>query len=74
MLTVWDPIGVKDEPRAQDEHDVYIGGVFGLLAKNSSDKELSAHLGKIIEERISVHPRRGVPEETVKELQKIRRG
>ena len=33
LMTVWDPIGVRDEPNAQDEYDSYLGGVFGLLTR-----------------------------------------
>ena len=25
LLEVWDPIGIKDEPNAQDEYDAYMG-------------------------------------------------
>jgi hypothetical protein len=28
LLTVWDPIGIRDESNAQDEYDGYLGGVF----------------------------------------------
>jgi len=31
LVSVWDPIGIKDEPRAQGEYDSYVGGVFNLL-------------------------------------------
>jgi hypothetical protein len=31
LMDVWDPIGVKDEPNAQDECDGYIGKLFELL-------------------------------------------
>jgi hypothetical protein len=31
LMDVWDPIGIKDEPKAQDEYDSYLGGVYGLL-------------------------------------------
>jgi len=31
LMDVWDPIGVKDEPNAQDEYDGYLGGVYELL-------------------------------------------
>ncbi len=32
LLHDWDPIGVADEPAAQDEYDAYVGGVYRLLA------------------------------------------
>lgn len=74
MLKNWDPIGIKDEPRAQDEYDMYIGGVFSLLVNNASDEEINSYLWKIVEERIEVHPPRGATEETVKALRTIRLG
>jgi hypothetical protein len=37
LVKEWDPIGIKDEPRAQDEYDNYVGGVFNLLATDRSD-------------------------------------
>jgi hypothetical protein len=44
FLEVWDPIGISDEPNAQDEYDSYIGRVFELLATGGSDKEIIEHL------------------------------
>ncbi len=44
LLDVWDPIGVKDEPNAQDEYDGYIGKLFELLMSNAPDAELVEHL------------------------------
>ena len=44
LLDVWDPIGVKDAPNAQDEYDGYIGKLFELLMSNAPDAELVEHL------------------------------
>jgi hypothetical protein len=44
LLDVWDPIGIKDEPNAQDEYDGYIGRLYELLAGNATDAELSKYL------------------------------
>jgi hypothetical protein len=44
FLEVWDPIGVSDEPNAQDEYDGYIGRAFELLVKGGSDEEIIEHL------------------------------
>jgi hypothetical protein len=44
FLEVWDPIGVSDEPNAQDEYDGYIGRVFELLTTGGSDTEIIEHL------------------------------
>lgn len=44
FLEVWDPIGIADEPNAQDEYDGYIGRVFELLVLGGSDKEIVEYL------------------------------
>jgi hypothetical protein len=48
LLEVWDPIGIKDEPNAQDEYDGYLGGVYELLVGGSSDESIEDHLWKIV--------------------------
>ena len=37
-VDVWDPIGIKDEPNAQDEYDGYLGGVYELLVGGAVDE------------------------------------
>jgi hypothetical protein len=38
----WEPIGVADV--VSDEYDGYIGGIYSLLAKHASDKDISDYL------------------------------
>jgi len=71
-LKFWDPIGIKEEPLVPSEYGMYIGGILSFLVKNASDEVLNSHLWRIIEERVQIHPRRGVTDETVKALRKIR--
>ena len=71
LVKIWDPIGIKDEPRAQDEYDSYIEGVFNLLAKRASQKEIE-DLWKIIEDRIQVHPQTGATQNAAKALRNIK--
>jgi hypothetical protein len=59
LLQYWDPIGIKDEPLAQDEYDAYLGSICELLLRGATDEDVSNHLWKIIEEQISVHPASG---------------
>jgi hypothetical protein len=47
LMTQWDPIGVKDEPMAADEYDMYIGGIYGLLTRSASASAISDHLREI---------------------------
>jgi hypothetical protein len=44
LLEVWDPIGIRDEPNAQDEYDSYIGHIYRLLARRASEIEISDYL------------------------------
>ena len=39
LLEVWDPIGVKDEPNAQDEYEGYIGKLYDLLVSHADDSQ-----------------------------------
>jgi hypothetical protein len=47
LLHDWDPLGVADEPSAQDEYDSYVGGVYRLLASGASAQEIADHLWEI---------------------------
>lgn len=47
LLHDWDPIGVADEPQAQDEYDSYIGGVYRLLASGASTTQVAEHLARV---------------------------
>lgn len=46
-LHEWDPIGVKDEPYAQDEYDSYVGPIVSLLFAGTGTSDLIEHLGWI---------------------------
>jgi hypothetical protein len=43
----WDPIGVRDEPAAQDEYDAYVGGIYRLLATGASARQIAEHLAQV---------------------------
>lgn len=47
LLREWDPIGVRDEPQAQDEYDSYVGGVYRLLASGASPQAVAEHLADL---------------------------
>jgi hypothetical protein len=40
LIRDWDPIGVRDNPKLQDEYDSYIGPVYRILAGSRSAEEL----------------------------------
>jgi hypothetical protein len=71
LMTHWDPIGVKDEPAAQDEYDIYIGGLLDLLLKGASDRQISRYLSDIVEQRMELCPDRAAEQATIRELRKI---
>ncbi len=71
-MKVWDPIGIKDEPRAQGEYDRYIGGVFNLLTNHGSEKEIEDYPWKVIEEKIHIHPQKGATQNAANALRNIR--
>jgi hypothetical protein len=48
FLELWDPIGISDEPHAQDEYDSYIGGAFELLTTGGSDNQIIEYLEWIV--------------------------
>jgi len=52
LLAVWDPIGVQDEPNAQDEYDVYLGDVYELLISTATDAEIKKYLDWVATERM----------------------
>ena len=54
LLTVWDPIGVKDAPSAQDEYDGYLGDVFQLLTQGNSDDAIVKYLLGIVNENMGL--------------------
>jgi hypothetical protein len=54
LLRDWDPVGVQDEPNAQDEYDSYVGGVYRLLVDGASPKVIAEHLARIEGERMGL--------------------
>jgi hypothetical protein len=54
LMEVWDPIGIKNEPGAQNEYDAYLGGVYELLVSGASDEEIQDHLWRIVTERMGL--------------------
>lgn len=44
LLREWDPIGVAEEPAAQDEYDGYVHEIHGLLIRHEPKHRLVDHL------------------------------
>lgn len=68
LMTVWDPIGVRYEPNAQDEYDSYLGDVFALLTSGASDDQINEHLLRIVTERMELPAKKEDMQSTVSAL------
>ena len=47
LLFSWDPIGVKDNLKAQNEYDNYIPGIIKLIKANVDVNRMKSHLIQI---------------------------
>lgn len=54
LLEVWDPIGVKDEPHAQDEYDGYLGDIYELLVNGARDAKIAEYLHWVVSDRMGL--------------------
>lgn len=54
LLLIWDPIGVSDEPKAQDEYDGYVSGVFQLIEQGQPENAIADHLLAIERDRMGL--------------------
>lgn len=71
IMQVWDPIGVRDEPNAQDEYDGYLGKVYELLVGSSSDERIAQYLCSVVTERMALRATVGGMADTVTALRRI---
>lgn len=71
LMQVWDPIGVKGEPNAQDEYDGYLGNVYELLVSGASDGRIAEYLCWVVNERMGLTAKIGDMAETVTALRQI---
>jgi hypothetical protein len=71
LLDVWDPIGVRDEPNAQDEYDCCLGSLFQLLTTGATDDQIADYLWKQGTEHMGLSLKREAMYPTVAALRKI---
>jgi hypothetical protein len=71
LLGSWDPIGIKDEPNAQDEYDGYIGRLYELLVSDSPDAEIVEYLYWSAYQNMGLETTREHMIPTLQELRKI---
>jgi hypothetical protein len=48
----WDPIGIRDEPGAQDEYDSYLGGLGRRLHDGAGSDAVAEYLSNIEREQM----------------------
>lgn len=61
LMSKWDPIGVREEPMAADEYDMYIGDICALLDRSASDKEIVDYLFSVETDRMGLTDLNGNP-------------
>lgn len=71
LLNTWDPIGINDEPNAQNEYDDYIGELFDLLENGAPDSAFLDYLYWAVNENMGLNASREDMQETVDALRKI---
>lgn len=54
LMGEWDPIGVKDEPKASDEYDFYLDDVLPLRKSDASVERIASYLHQVETERIGL--------------------
>ena len=71
LMNVWDPIGVKDEPNAQDEYDCCLGSLFNLLTTSATDEQIAEYLWRQGTEHMGLSLRKEQMYPTVAALRQI---
>ena len=64
----WDPVGVGGVPKAQDEYDSYVGGVYRLLESGAGPSQVAEHLARIEQEWLGLPT---LPEALIPVAQKL---
>jgi hypothetical protein len=72
LLEVWDPIGVCEEPGAQDEYDEYADHVVGQLFSGATDDEIADYLHRVATENMGLPHRRERAYPAVAALRRIK--
>ena len=58
LLHEWDPIGIADDPAAQDEYDGYIHEIHGMLIRHELRHRLVDHLWWVETEHMGLYGNR----------------
>jgi hypothetical protein len=65
------PIGVKDEPNAQDEYDSYVGLIFDSLSRGATDEELIDRLLYFVNDQMGLNATSAQMQPTILALRTI---
>jgi hypothetical protein len=71
LLDVWDPIGVKDEPNAQDEYDGYVGLISDSLSRGATNEQLADRLLYFVNDRMDLTATSEQMQPTIRALRAI---
>ena len=71
LLGTWDPIGIRNEPNAQDEYDGYIGEIFDLLVRRAPDSAILDYLFWAVNKHMGLNATREEMLPTIVELRRI---
>jgi len=57
LIRDWDPIGVMDDPEwPRDEYDLYVGAIYGHLARGESAEFIAKYLCSVEDHRMGLGP------------------
>lgn len=68
LLREWDPIGIRDEPGAQDEYDSYAPEIVAMIVRGASPARIAGHLIRIETVGMMLPPRRQVARDIARRL------
>jgi hypothetical protein len=71
LLTDWDPIGIGDDPNAQDEYDSYIGTIYKMLITRAPRNQFIDYLWWVETEHMGLAGNRAATEHFVDRLLRI---
>jgi hypothetical protein len=71
LLEVWDPIGVRNVPQAQDEYDGCLYEIFRLLTTGGTDDQIIDYLWKQATEHMGLSRDKARENTTVVALRRI---
>ena len=72
LIHEWDPIGVGDDPIAQDEYDMYIPGALRMIIDGRSEQEIADYLDRIETNNMGLTPVKEMTERNLRVAGRLR--